>query len=550
VLQELQISNLVIVERAVVRPGQGLCAITGETGAGKSLLLDALELLRGGRASAAIVGPRADHCVVSAILQLDERRRQLLQDELGLSLESSQVVVRRRISAQGRSQAWIDDQPVAVAGLRRLGELVFEVRAQGEHLRLADPAVQLALIDRACGLQELAGAYATAHESCLALQAEERALREDDRNSLKELDWLRFQVEELDVLAPQQGEWAQLEAEQALLSGAEDWRLAAAAVADGLQEGDDAVLPRLGVMGKRLQGAPDEELLQAGLCLQQAQETLVEALRYVSSAVDRIRTDPQRLAALDQRLAQLLAAQRKHGGDEGRLLAEWERIRERIVALEGLEQRREQLAAEVARATAARQAAGRRLESARATAFPALAERLRRELAALGMPKADFCLAIEEAERPSSMALRPTRLQVATNPGLPAGDLDAVPSGGEGARISLALAAALSDVDDMPVLILDEIDAGVGARLGQAVADCLRRLSKGRSLLTVTHTPQVAAAAAVHVVVEKSQDADVTGVTVRVVTGDERRQELAAMFGGGAAALQQAAALLRDQGHG
>ncbi|MBN8527197.1 MAG: AAA family ATPase, partial [Planctomycetes bacterium] len=199
-LRELTVSNLVIVERAQLQPGAGLTAITGETGAGKSLLLDALDLVAGGRASAELVGPRGDACDVAADFAVDARRSALIEAASGIAASEGAFILRRRIRSDGRSQAWINDTPVTVGALRAAAALLVEIHAQDRARRLADPAEQLAALDAHGGLDEQAGRYAQAHRAVLDLETESRQLADGDRGSARELEFLRFQRREFDAL--------------------------------------------------------------------------------------------------------------------------------------------------------------------------------------------------------------------------------------------------------------------------------------------------------------------------------------------------------------
>jgi len=542
-LCELHVRNLLIVAEARLEPGRGLCVISGETGAGKSLLLDALALLLGARGSARMVGPHGETALVSAVIALDAQRAQRLGERLGLEL-GEQVVFRRRIASSGRSQAWIDEVPVAVQALRDAGRELVDVRVQHEHLRLGDEARQLALIDRFGQHLDCAERYRAAHERCLALQRELDALQAGERDSLRELDYQQFLLRELDDLQPRAGELHELQQRQALLASAQDWQQLADEALTAFTEDDRSIAQVLAGLGQRLCEAPDERLADAGRNALQAAELTREAAFACAAARDDVTVDDEALARVEARLLAYTELMRKHGRDEGELLDAHERIRARVDDLHKLDARNEACVAELADADADRERVGEELAARRREAFAALAEVVHVELAELGMDQTRLSLEDEPQRKAGPLGVHRQRIMVRTNPGLPPGPLAEVPSGGESARLTLALAVALADADDMPVLVFDEVDSGVGGRLGSVMGRKLVALGRQRSILAVTHTPQLAAAADRHYAVRKCHDDDATRVLVEELRGERRLSELAEMLGGGRAAREQASALL------
>jgi DNA repair protein RecN (Recombination protein N) len=542
-LRELSVSNLVIVERALLQPGQGLTAITGETGAGKSLLLDALDLIAGGRASAELVGPRGDACDVAADFAVDPARATLIEQASGIASCEGAFILRRRIRADGRSQAWINDTPVTVAALRAAAGQLVEIHAQDRARRLADPAEQLAALDTHGHLSAQAEVYAHAHRRVLDLEAAVRQLAEGDRGSARELDFLRFQRREFDALSPKPGEFSELEARHQLLSEAESWRNLCSEAVDALSDGERSATRLTGRLARKLAEAPSPALREAASQLQTATEMLQSAAAACGAAAESISADPGELATVSSRLDAYNELLRKHGSDEAALFAALAQIDERIAELDGLDDRRAALATELAQATAARDRLGVALAEARRRAFTPLAKDIHRHLADLGMPKAKVELH-EDAGPPTSHGSVDMQFHVRTNPGMPGGPLADIASGGETSRLLLALAAALASRSGTPLVVFDEVDAGVGGRLGAIIGGKLARLASHRSVVVVTHTPQVAAAAAQHYVVRKRQAAARTSVEVQLLADAARLGELADMLGGGAPATAQAKALL------
>jgi DNA repair protein RecN (Recombination protein N) len=544
-LVELTIQNLVIVEQAVMAPGAGLVVISGETGAGKSLLLDALDLLRGARAQADLVGRWGDASVVVGVFEVDQDRAQRLEAVCGLaSAPDGQIVIRRKIHRSGRSQAWINDLPVSVGALKSAAELLIAYHAQHEPIRLAQPDVQLELLDRYAGHGELQAAYRDLHESALALQRELTELDGTGRAGMREADYLRFQLEEFTGLAPVRGELAELERTYSLLSSAGTWQgLAEEAIAK-LVDDEQSVAIAVGRLARRLGEAPDPRFQDAATALRQAVDAVQDAAGSCAQALDGLRADPAELARISERLDAYHALMRKHGDGEEGLLQAFDNLRERLAMLDGSTERRAELAQRIAQAVAQRAALGADLAVKRSKGFAKLAKEVHGHLAELGMPKARLTLAETALAEPNASGTVAQEFLVCTNPGTAAGSIREVASGGEAARLMLALAATLAKVDPVPTMIFDEVDSGVGGRLGSVIGAKLAALGIARTVLAVTHTPQLAAAATRQYLVRKDQGEHATTVTVNLISGATREHEIADMLGGGSAALSQARAML------
>jgi len=542
-LVELSVQNLVIVATARLAPGNGLTVISGETGAGKSLLLDALDLLLGGRAQGKLVGPVGDSVTVTAVFAVTGALAGAVEAAAGVPLADGQTIVRRRIAEGGRSQAWINDVPVTAAALRAVGSLLVEVRQQNEALRLSEPPRQMALLDGYGGLSTQAETYRATHARAAALESELAHLDGGERESLKELDWLRFQAEEFSALHPTPGELATLEARQKTLASAGEWQALAAQASEALGEGARSVVGVCGGFARKLGDAPDPKLAEAAAACLQALEAAREASRLCADALERLQADPSELTRIEERLDAYYQLMRKHGDGEAALLAARDQVVTRVGELEGLGDRRAQVAADLEAARATRAAQGKALAAARSKAFTRFAKAVHAELADLGMPKARLTLG-EDGSAPTALGTVRQEFLVCTNPGLAAGRLGEIASGGEASRLTLAIAVVAADHDQTPVLVFDEIDSGVGGRLGAAIGAKLATLAANRTVLAITHTPQLAAAASRHYVVRKVQNDHRTTATVQELTGLGRTAEIADMLGGGAAALGQAKALL------
>ncbi len=543
-LVELVVHNLVIVKQAHLSPGCGLTIVSGETGAGKSLLLDALLILLGGRAGAKVVGPHAAETTVTGVFQPPAVIAAAIEQSAGVPAMDGSYILRRRLAASGRSQSWINDVPVTVAALQQVASLMVEIRAQHEPQQLAQVSRQLELLDAYAGIGGETQRYREAHDRCLALGRELEAIETGERGSLRELEFLRFQSREIAGLAPRAGELAELEQRFAALSGAETWRTKAGEALELISEGERSVRRVLGKVTRQLSDAPDERLRAAAAACAAAGECLDTVEANCREVVDYLHSDPVALQRIEERRDAWYDLMRKHGDSEEPLLAAWSTIDARIAAIEGLDTRRDALRKDLDAALALRTDLGATLAEARRTAFKQLAKGLSRELTDLGMPKAKVSLAERSLDTPGPGGSIHQEFMVATNPGLPPDRLGAVMSGGEAARLSLAFAIVLAEQDRTPVLVFDEVDSGVGGRLGIAIGEKLAALARDRSVLVITHTPQVAALATRHYTVRKIQHDDATEVQVGEVTGKERLQEIAEMLGGGKAALGQAKALM------
>jgi len=547
-LSELLIQNLAIVEQARLCPGAGLTVVSGETGAGKSLVLDGLALVSGERATAVTIGPWANAATVTAVFHVDAARAARIESACGLegslSGDKAEFILRRRIGPAGRSQAWINDVPVTLAAMRAAAAELVAVHAQNQTLALAEPARQLAALDAHAGCANLAAAYREAHAAVLAAAATLAALDSGERDSVRELDYLRFQLRDFEALAPQRGELATLAARHALLSTAGQWRdLAAEAHAALADDGQSAAVV-LARYARRLADAPDARLAAAGVACQSALESVRDAAATCADAAERLHADPQELSRIEERLNAWHDLERRHGSGEDALVEAWEALRKRIDDLANLDERRADAAAAVVAAKTARADIGARLAAVRRLGFPALADIVHGHLADLAMPKARLELAESASGEATPLGTVAMEFYICTNPGQSSGRLGDVASGGEAARVALALSAALAAQDGLPVLVFDEVDSGIGARLGTAIGGKLARLGAGRTVLAVTHTPHLAAAAHRHYLVRKMQGDKDTRVTVSDIAGKEREAEIADMLGGGPAATTQARALL------
>jgi DNA repair protein RecN (Recombination protein N) len=542
VLLELRIENLLLIERAELRLGEGLNAITGETGAGKTVLAHSLDLLMGGRARPQIVRPGAEEAWVEGVFALPDS---LFDDpELGELAErlpegSDEIVLGRRVGASGRTSAFVAGRAASAADLQALGSRLVAFYGQHEHRRLTLASAQLEVLDGFAGDKHLAtrASYRAAHAEVLRIERELAELREREGARERDLDVLRFELAEIEAAQPDPAEAEELESERARLRHSEALREAstsalAALAGDPDDEGGgrSAVAAAEGALGGV--AGVDADLDAVAERVRALVVELDDAAAALRSYADAIDAEPGRLEALEERLAALDRLKRKHGGSIEAVLDHAERSRERIHRLENAEQVAGELESALAEASAERARLAKRLTRRRREAAVELSERVAAELAELAMEGASLDVAlVPHPDEFGPSGAETVEFKVATNPGMPTSPLRDAASGGELSRIMLAL-TGLGAGDGAPTLVFDEIDAGIGGDTARAVGQRLRRLASGRQVVCITHLPQVASVADSHYRITKSAAGGETLATVERVAGEELVAEIVRMLGG------------------
>jgi DNA repair protein RecN (Recombination protein N) len=539
VLLELRIENLLLIERAELRPGAGLSAITGETGAGKTVLAHALDLLLGGKARSGIVRPGAREAYVEGVFALpagllDEPDLAELRERIDGSLD--EIVVARRVSAEGRTRAFVEGRSATAADLQALGGRLVAFFGQHEHRRLTLASAQLDLLDGFCGREQLdlrallAAAYARVRE----LEHELVELHDRAGTRDRDLDLLAFEIEEIEALEPSEEERAALNGERERLRQM-DGLLAAAgggaeAIAPSSAEGGVAqLLAECEQLAGAVQGAdPQLDRLAARLAELriEAEDVGGELRRYAES----LEAEPGRLQEVEERLEQYDRLERKHGGSVAAVLGHAEHCRAERERLEQAEVATERAEAELAGALGERDSLATQLGKARREAAPRLAERVREELAVLAMEDASFEVRLEPREEVGPSGAERADLMLAPNPGVPAAPIREAASGGELSRVMLAL-MTVAGTGESRTLVFDEVDAGVGGQTARAVGERLRALGEHRQVLCITHLPQIAALASGHFRIEKSAADDTSLTTVEELAGEGVVEELMRMLG-------------------
>ena len=538
-LASLSIRDVVLIERLDLQFGPGLSVLTGETGAGKSILLDSLGLALGMRAESGLVRAGQAQASVAAMFQPPEGHPAFaILAEQGLEAEDA-LVLRRVLSADGRSRAFVNDQPVGVALLRRLAATLVEVQGQHDQVGLADPATHAALLDAFGALDRQRGAVAARFREWRAAETALAAAEEAVAAALRDEEWLRHAVQELTELAPQEGEEEQLAQERQVLQQAERRNEAIAAALAELQPRDrrsahpGAALRNAARALERLP-PPNESAGPALAALAAAQDALAEAEQLLERLATDAMPDPRRLEVLEDRLYGLRAAARKHGVAVVELPQHLTDLRERLSALDAGTGRVAALQAARQEARAAYVAAGTALTEARRAAAGKLEKALARELPPLKLDRARVVVEVaareESAWAPEGMDR--VTLLVATNPGQTPGQLVKIASGGELSRLMLALKVVLARGSPVPTLVFDEVDAGIGGATAAAVGERLARVAERLQVLVVTHSPQVAARGAQHLQVAKSVRGAAAETRVLPLDAQARREEIARMLAG------------------
>jgi DNA repair protein RecN (Recombination protein N) len=540
VLLELRIENLLLIERAELLPGASLNAITGETGAGKTVLAHAFDLLLGGKPRSGIVRPGAEEAYVEGVFELpdgllDAEELSELRERLEPG-EQGEIILARRVSAQGRTRAYVQGRSATAADLQELGGRLVSFFGQHEHRRLTVASAQLDLLDGFCGPDHLAlrGRVAEAHARVRAAATELADLKERAGTRDRDLDLLRFELREIEEVGPSVDEEESLVAERSRLRKLDGLREAAATGAEAIAPDDGeggaaALLAAAERPADAVDGADpalDELVGRLRALRLEAEDLGGELRRYL----DGLEADPGRLEHVEARLSDYDRLKRKHGGSVEAVLAHAERCRSESDRLENAEVALEQAEAALAAAEKERLALAGRLTKGRRASAPRLAERVVEELGALAMEGATFEVVLEPREEIGSSGAERVELMLAPNPGVPAAPVRDSASGGELSRVMLAL-MAVAGAGGSSTLVFDEVDSGVGGQTARAVGERLRKLGEDRQVLCITHLPQIAAMADRHFRIEKSAADDVARTSVERLEDGAVVEELCRMLG-------------------
>jgi DNA repair protein RecN (Recombination protein N) len=541
-LVELRIVGLGVIDDAVLEPGPGLTVVTGETGAGKTMVVSGLGLVAGARVEARVVRTGSDRAVVEA--RFTDLPASITEsvDGAGGVLDEDELLVVRQVAANGRSRALLGGAQVPAAVGADIGSRLVTIHGQSEQQRLASPERQREVLDRAAGpeLAEELARYRADYVARQAANAELVQLRREARERAREQDLLTFGLEEIATVAPEPDEDVALAAEATRLQAVDDLRLYASRAAVALagsedDSGDDPnALGLVAAARKALQAAADADVQAAELATQAAEVTALVAdlAAQTASYLADLDADPVRLEWVASRRAQLQGLTRKYGETVADVL-EWAQANAlRLASLAASDDRIDELAAQVATLTTRINAGAARITTLRQAAASTVSALVQAELAALALPHARLDFTVTPLPEPGPYGADAVLLMFAANPGAQPGPLAKVASGGELSRVRLALEVVLADASGGETFVFDEVDAGIGGAVALEVGSRLSRLSRLTQVIVVTHLAQVAAYADRHFVVLKSDDGSVTTAGLRAVDGDERLRELARMMGG------------------
>ena len=533
-LISLSVRDLLLIDRLDLELRTGLCALTGETGAGKSILLDALGLCLGARAEASAVRPGAERAQTTAEFDVPKRHpaRAMLAEQ-GIDADGT-VILRRIIGRDGRSRALVNEQPVSAGFLRDLGDTLVEIQGQSDHRGLLDPATHLEFLDGFAGLSADAAAIGQAWQAAQETRAAFEEAQRIAASARADEDLVRHALAELDGLAPEAGEEGALSDERAVLRASEKLGGALQSALDMLS-GSDAPAARLAGAERtlsRVAGDAAGKLDAALAALERAATEASEAETAVANATQALAADPMRLERVEERLFALRAAARKHRVPADELARVRADLAAKLAAIDGGDEHLAALRKAADAATADYQRAATALSAARAKAAKQFDKAVNAELGPLRLGKAVFQTALERLHDGGRSGLDRVWFEVCTNPGHPFGALHKIASGGELGRFLLAIRVVLSKGKDAPVLIFDEVDRGIGGATADAVGERLARLGAKGQVLVITHSPQVAARAGAHWRIEKSERGGTTLVQVTALDGQGRREEVARMLSG------------------
>ncbi len=533
-LKALTIQDLAIVRQLDLEFASGLTAITGETGAGKSILIGALGLALGDRADPAVVRNGAVRASVSATFDVSRNPPALaLLAEHGLEADH-ECILRRVVGADGRSRAFCNATPVSVQLLKEIGEMLVDIHGQHAHHSLLQRPVQRAALDAHGRLDPLVSEVGEAHH---AWQAARRALAElqgPHGDPASRAEFLRFQLLELEALDTEPGAVAALEAEHRRLAHAKRLREGCATVADAIYDSERSAAHSVDQARSALRELAriDPALMAVVELFEQAAINLQEAERELSHYQVALDVDPAQLAQVEQRLQSLLDAARKHRCDPSTLGEVAARLQAELGELAQRDSREQALLEEVRRAETAYMEAASRLRAGRESKARLMARAITGHLPELGMPHGRLQIEIQPAAEPAAHGFDEVEFLVTTNPDQPPRPLRKVASGGELSRISLAIQVAFAGASTVPVLVYDEVDTGIGGRVAGQVARHLQSIAKEHQVLCITHLAQVASAGAQHLLITKEVQAGVTQTAVRPLDAEERVEEVARMLGG------------------
>lgn len=535
VLRELRVRNYAVIDEARLELGPGLNVLSGETGAGKSILVGALSLLLGERASSEVVRAGEESAVVEAVFDVGDRPR--IRDrcrQAGIEPEDGWLILRREVQREGRNRVWANGSPTTVRVAGELGSSLVDLHGQHEHQALLRRPEQRRILDAFAGADEQAELVEERYRAWQEALREAEQLRRDAEQLDERADYLRFKAEEIEDADLEAGEEDELEAEARRLSNSEELITLSGDLYRRLYASEDSLVDRLGQLRRSVAELADidsgaeefTELFETGL------HSLQELGRRLGEYQGSVDHDPGRLKEIRGRLDEIYRLKRKYGETVEEVLAEGREARRELERLEGAESRITELEERAAELREELESEAEDLTRARREAAGRLEEEVTELLPDLGMDEGRFEVHFDPRDEPGPHGAEDVEFRVSLNAGFDPGPLSRVASGGELSRVMLALKTILAEVDEIPCLVFDEIDAGVGGEVAHQVAERLGAVAARHQVFVITHLPQIGAGADAHYRVEKSQSGERAATRVRLLADEERVSEVARMLGG------------------
>lgn len=563
-LKSLLIKNYILIDEMHIHFGKGLNIITGETGAGKSILVDALAAVLGDALSKDKIRSGASRAVFEAQFEISNAEISALLAENDVEADD-ELIVRRELSDSGRSRCFINDTPVALPLMAQVGDLLIDLHGQHEHQLLLQPARHIDYLDAFARLDDLLQQSKAAYAALRDALREQQALLKRREEIAKTRELLAFQFQEIAAVNPEADEEERLLREELILRNAEKLHESARRVYERLYESEGSAVEVISASTKQLRELAEIDATFADLAAECENAGIVvnDVAMMLLKYADRISFDADRLEEIRRRLAALTGLKKKYGGTLAAVIDHFRRLQNDLSTAENLDESIAELASQIETKRTALQEVSLQLSQRRLASAQVLSAQVTQELARLGMERAEFSVTLQSRTTDGPIfvfwedqkaAVGPKGIDhvefiIRTNPGEPYKPLVEVASGGEVSRVMLALKTRLAGSDRVPVLVFDEIDAGVSGRIAQAVGVSLRRLAAGHQIICITHLPQIASMAQHHYLVEKSYDDSFTRSSIRKLDDEERTEQIARLFGGEKvtdAHLKSAADLIRE----
>ena len=550
-LTHLTISNYALIEKLDIDLSSGFSVITGETGAGKSIILGALGLICGQRADAKALKAGAAKCLIEATFDVSGLQLEQFFADNDIDFDGAECIVRREINAAGKSRAFLNDTPVQLAVLKELSAYIIDIHSQHRNLLMGREDFLLSVLDVMADNADCRKQYATLFTAYTVAEKELRELREQVAKDQTDTEYMQFQLQQLEEANLKEGEQEELEQEQELLEHAEDIRQSLQGAYNALNTEEGAVTQQLRQATSALRQIEGVMPIASEWAerLESCRLEIADLEQDIEQAAERTEGDPQRLAYLDERLSTLYSLQKKHRKASVEELIELrDSLAEQLDRIENSDEYLAKKTVEVEQLFKSLCAAGKALTKTRKSAAVTLQKGLCERLQPLGMPAVQVEVRLSERPAPSSSGMDTATFLFSANKNVPMQDVSQIASGGEIARLMLSLKAILSAHQNLPTIIFDEIDTGVSGKMAERMAEVMQAMATSCQVICITHLPQIAALGASHYYVYKTENADVTTSSIKQLSAEDRIREIATMLSGAElteAAIENAKALLR-----